>query len=101
MVDMILGNLQQKDVEIINLKLMRTPAIRNVEHACNAFLVILLMGDIVRAMIDVALNTHRQDRSDFRMHICQLQMLKDIITFPGKFEDGDEEFAFQLFCYGA
>ena len=83
MVDMMLGNLQQKDVETINLKLMRTPDIRNVEHACNAFLVNLLMGDIVQAMIDAEINTHRQDRSDFRMHICQFQMLKDIITSLG------------------
>ena len=83
MVDMMLGNLQQKDVETINPKLIRTLDIQIVEHACNAFLVNLLMGDIVRAMIDAEINTHRQDRSDFRMHICRFQMLKDIITSLG------------------
>ena len=83
MVDPMLGNLQQKDVETINPKLIRTLDIRNVEHACNAFLVNLLMGDIVRAMIDAEINTHRQDRSDFRMHICRFQMLKHILTSLG------------------
>ena len=43
----------------------------------------IALGDIVRAMIDAEINTHRQDRSDFRMHICRFQMLKDIITFLG------------------
>ena len=83
MVDLMLGNLQQKDVETIDPKLIRTLDIQIVEHACNAFFVNLLMGDIVRAMIDAEINTHRQDRSDFRMHICRFQMLKDIITSLG------------------
>ena len=39
MVDLMLGNLQQKDVEIIHAKLIRTLDIQIVEHACSAFLV--------------------------------------------------------------
>ena len=72
MVNTMLGDLQQKDMQTIGVKvasiLTGTPDVSNMENRCNVFLV----DDIVQAMIDSEVNIQLWGRSAFRMYMCQL-----------------------------
>ena len=69
MVNTMLGDLQQKDMQTIGVKvasiLTGTPDVPNMENRCNVFLV----DDIVQAMIDSEVNIQLWGRSAFRMYM--------------------------------
>ena len=76
MVNTMLGDLQQKDMQTIDVKvapiLPATPDFCNMQNRCNVFLGNVHMDDIVQATIDSEMNIPLWGRSAFRMYMCQL-----------------------------